>query len=74
MKVIVYHSYYGCDTGCCGHIVELVGDEREEFYFAHPWQQDAKDFARELVRRAFGEEHVADLDWDHCVIEDGGHT
>jgi hypothetical protein len=22
--VIVYHAFYGCDTGCCGHRVELA--------------------------------------------------
>lgn len=70
-KVIVYHAYYGCETGCCGHIVE-VGDE-QKFYFDHPYGLDKaglKAWAEDLVRDTFGEEHVADLDWENCVISD----
>jgi hypothetical protein len=60
MKVIVYHSYYGCETGCCGHTVELE-DGTSQFYFSHPYKEDFKSFAEELVKE-FGEEHVKDLD------------
>lgn len=68
-KVIVYHGYYGCDTGCCGHIIEMDG--KEEFVFDHPWNEDFKSWAKELVRESFGEEHVADLDWKNSrVIDD----
>jgi len=67
-QVIVYHSYAGCDTGCCGHTVELE-DGRKEFEFSHPWSMtDARDWAEGLIREKFGEEHVADLDWDNCEI------
>jgi hypothetical protein len=73
MKVIVYHAYYGCDTGCCGHRIELqYPDEmvREAFDFGHCLSdQDPIDFARQLVTEQFGEQHVADLDWDNCRIE-----
>lgn len=65
-KVVVYHSYYGCDTGCCGHIVELGG--KEEFFFNHPWGEDFREWAERLVRDAFGADHVSDLDWDNCVV------
>lgn len=68
MKVVVYHRGYGCDTGCCGHTVEME-DGREKFEFAHP-DGDPREFAEELVRDAFGEEHVVDLDWENCVISD----
>jgi hypothetical protein len=78
-KVIVFHSFYGCDTGCCGHVVQ-VGDE-EHFQFAHPWddvydlsgpdrEERMRKWAEELVRDTFGPEHVADLDWENCVIVD----
>jgi hypothetical protein len=66
MKVVVFHAEYGCDTGCCGHVVRM-GDE-EEFRFKHPYGADPRAFAEELVREEFGEEHVADLDWDNCHI------
>lgn len=32
IKVHVYHTYYGCECGCCGHTVEL-GDGRSHFDF-----------------------------------------
>lgn len=67
-NVIVYHAEYGCDTGCCGHIVSM-GDEGE-FHFAHPHGADPRKFAEELVCKEFGEAHVADLDWDNCEIGD----
>lgn len=67
-RVIVYHAFYGCDTGCCGHVVELGGAER--FDFMHPYGQDPRAFAEELVTDKFGAEHVADLDWDNCVVID----
>jgi len=80
-RIIVFHSYYGCDTGCCGHTVELKNDDgttKEHFEFGGPSYnfatkeaQSAIDFAKELVRDHFGEEHVKDLDWEHCnVLED----
>jgi hypothetical protein len=69
-KVIVYHSGYGCDTGCCGHIVEIDG--KGKFFFAHPWDGDEsfRDWAEELIRENFGDEHVADLDWAHSLVVD----
>jgi hypothetical protein len=66
-KVIVYHALYGCETGCCGHVIK-VGDE-EKFEFMHPYG-DHKEWAKQKVAKYFGEEHVKDLDWDNCVISD----
>lgn len=28
--VIVYHDSYGCETGCCGHRVELYGSVEDQ--------------------------------------------
>jgi hypothetical protein len=69
MKVIVYHAEYGCDTGCCGHVVELE-DGRHEFDFSHPYGEDPKQYAKDLIESSFPEEHTLDLDWDNCVIVD----
>jgi hypothetical protein len=68
LKAIVYHTYYGCETGCCGHTVEIGEDRR--FEFAHPFGDDFLEFAKDLVRTKFGDKHVADLDWEQCVIVD----
>lgn len=77
MRVIVYHDRYGCETGCCGHTVEVEG-AGSRFEFTHPYEaysltgddrdQELRRFAEELVRETFGEEHVADLDWDNCYV------
>ncbi len=68
-KYIVYHGYYGCDTGCCGHVVESADDTScRSFSFSHPYGEDHYEFARDLLREEFGEEHVGDLDWDNCII------
>jgi hypothetical protein len=69
-RYIVYHGFYGCDSGCCGHVVETDDETRYEFSFVHPYGNDHLEFARDLVRHHFGEEHVADLDWDNCIIEE----
>jgi len=39
--------------------------------FDHPdGNESFKDFAKRLVTEEFGEEHVADLDWENCEITD----
>lgn len=72
MKIVVYHTFYGCDTGCCGHVVETDDDNDMErrFLFSHPYGDDHLKFAQELVHDEYGAEHVADLDWEECVICD----
>lgn len=64
MRVIVYHSNLS-DSGCCGHIVQL-DDGNEYAAWEHPDGDDPRAFAERLVRESFGEEHVKDLDWEHC--------
>lgn len=68
MKIIVYHTTYGCETGCCGHVIK--SDEDEDFEFTHPYGMDHLEFAKDLVASIYGEAHVKDLDWDECVISD----
>ncbi len=76
MKVVVMHGSYGCDTGCCGHWVEVDGERIGGFEFLHPnlRREDprewALDLAREMVEKKFGKGHAFDLDWDNCVVFD----
>lgn len=73
MKIIVYHTSYGCETGCCGHAVEFEDGSKYKFEFAHPNSSDPdemKKFAEDMIRNQFGEEHVKDLDWENCGIID----
>ncbi len=82
MKVIVYHGGY-CESGCCGHYVTLeddLGDEiKREFTWEHPGfeyrkfapDEKVKQFIVDMVTAALGPEHVADIDFDEClVVED----
>lgn len=71
-RAIVYHREYGCETGCCGHVVEITGVDRK-FEFIHPYfvsdlDEDLRSWAEGLVTEKFGKEHVKDLDWANCLI------
>lgn len=66
-RVVVLHQYYDCNTGCCGHIIEVNG-EAGEFTFSHPYGEDFREWAEDLVREEYGEDHVKDLDWENCIL------
>ena len=85
--VIVYHETYGCDTGCCGHVIKLSGcenpdDNHSSFEFDHPmisrsqyadtaaYEAALLEWARDFVHRELGAEHVADLAWEDCIINE----
>lgn len=79
MKVIVYHRYFGCDTGCCGHAIKIDGKYIDDsFGFTHPYgiENDlelrswAYMFAKEQLNDIYGKEHAFDLDWENCDIVD----
>ena len=68
-SIRVYHAYYGCDTGCCGHIVRLNDDDRlERFEFDHGYgKATPRDFARRLAHDVIARYHpdcLASIDWD----------
>lgn len=67
MKIRVFHAEYGCDTGCCGHIVELE-DGRHSFEFEHPYKNEdsqewALSLARDIIER-YWPECINTIDWD----------
>lgn len=69
MKTVrVYHGLYGCDTGCCGHYVEIDGKAR--FGFVHKYEESESDldFAKRVAEQLFGAAHCADLDWSHATV------
>jgi hypothetical protein len=75
IKVRVFHDYYGCKSGCCGHTVELTlpdGNTQQEFNFIHPYGEDAKMWALEHAKEVIGREWpecASSIDWDSLVIE-----
>jgi hypothetical protein len=69
-KVIVLHAMYGCDTGCCGHIVQIGGQEGS-FQFKHPRHgESVEEFVKRFVTEHCGEEHVKDIDFENCIVVD----
>lgn len=71
MKLAIKHTYYGCDSGCCGHMVEVQdGDPRRfDFQFYHAGgttPSDLREFAVEIV----GEENIGDVDFAASDIRD----
>lgn len=48
----------------------------EKFTFDHPWitshvgGDDPLEWAKNLIREQWGDEHVVDLDWEHSVLSD----
>lgn len=71
-RVTVYHSMYGCETGCCGHTVEIHDEAGKlldrDFAFSHPYSEAPLEFAKRLVQEELGKEHTANLDWDNADI------
>lgn len=57
MRVAVEHSYYGCESGCCGHVAVYYDDAGKElsrggFEFAHPsfWNAGERRYLRGAER------------------------
>lgn len=50
-RITVLHSYYGCDTGCCGHIIEVDGQQHGEFKFTHPCGEDFRKWAEGWIAK-----------------------
>lgn len=72
LRVRVYHSRYGCHTGCCGHVVEVDGHRVGRFVFDHPDGKEARQWATN-----FAQAHVMDfspecydtVDWENIEVE-----
>jgi hypothetical protein len=71
MRIRVLHAYYGCDTGCCGHIVEVDDEELDgSFEFIH--FDGAKDpDVREFVLRHVPKECHDSIDWESIEVDSG---
>lgn len=68
MRLLIIHSSYGCDSGCCGHRVEVqAGDLRRfEFYFDHPGVSEEEKIA--FAIKMVGEDNLADVDFEKSEI------
>lgn len=77
LKVRVFHGYYGCETGCCGHFIEVEDDSgktvADKFEFSHPYDEEAKQWATELAQKYILEKHpdcYDTIDWDSIEFKD----
>jgi len=74
--VRVFHSLYGCDTGCCGHRVEIKddgGNVNSAFEFTHPWSEDVAGWARSVAEDVIGREWpdcLASIDWSTLDVSE----
>ena len=70
-RLVVYHEGYGCETGCCGHVIRIgekvIGEQVGAFDFSHPYDGDFREFAEKMVREAGCD--PANLDWEACEIK-----
>lgn len=75
MKVRVLHEYYGCETGCCGHVVE-VDDKSSRFDFIHNYSMTLSDaewaveYAKEKVKELWPECYDS-CDWENVEVVGG---
>ena len=70
MRVKVFHRLYGCDTGCCGHAIEVDDEEVEDsFRFWHP---DNRDDLIDFVKARIPKECWGTIDWDSIEMPDQG--
>jgi len=58
-SISVYHDSYGCDTGCCGHMITLEfedGTDLKRFTFGH--DKDELEFEVNNIIHTFGKRGV----------------
>ena len=76
LYVRVFHRGYGCETGCCGHAVEIKGvDDDFGFDFGHPgvYELSFKEYASKIAEDAIRKDHpecLDSIDWDTINYED----
>lgn len=59
-KIKILHSYYGCDTGCCGHIIEVDGEaDHGSFTFHHFDELKPLGVLDQIVDAVDGQNRVA---------------
>lgn len=72
MRIRVYHDYYGCETGCCGHTIEFSKDGEEDlrFEFDHPEsREEALEMAQHFIMTRHPECYDS-IDWDAMEFDE----
>jgi hypothetical protein len=72
VKIRVLHRYYGCETGCCGHVLEIDGEEVEgSFDFWHPDEYGFSEDIQDFILARVPKECHDNIDWDSIEIVGG---
>ena len=71
-KVIARHSFYGCDTGCCGWEICSFEEgkeassmyEREDWTFSHSYNdtKEDKEKTMDFLKKEFPKFDIVDVD------------
>ena len=70
MKIRVLHAYYGCETGCCGHIIEIDGEEEHStFTFDHFDKPENRTVLDQIVESVYGIETVLDKGLKEFILK-----
>jgi hypothetical protein len=71
-KIIINHLIR--DSGTCGHMAQIKdekGNIVEEYFFCnHPYGEDFREWAGNLIFRYWGKECYDHIDWNNCNIVD----
>lgn len=67
-KILLVHTGYGCDTGCCGHILEVDGREIGGFDFMH--DAETPEGAKERWEQHVPEDCRDTIDWTYMALEE----
>lgn len=77
MKILVYHAYYGCDTGCCGHRIEYYPGDNDECYqdfdFGHARSdENIQEYGKRLAEQFLKYHHpkcLETIDWSTLKVD-----
>ncbi len=72
----VYHSSYGCESGCCGYSADIESKDGSwsdtAFEFVHWYEEDwdsKEAFAKDFIQSHFPEYYKdTKVDMEQCVI------
>lgn len=70
VKVAVKHDGYGCESGCCGHVIHGYDKDNiqcwaSDFCFEHPYGQEDKVFILDILHNDFSDDELAKIEIDY---------
>lgn len=73
MKIRVLHAYYGCESGCCGHMLEVddetVGGSWTFFHAPDEAGPEREQWIRDYVLKHLPKECHDSIDWSTIEVD-----